>query len=73
MNERLRLLAQQATDIVEIVNPDTGITHEREFFDQEKFAKSIVRECARVYWNIDDGELHDQYVEALKKHFGVER
>lgn len=38
----------------------------------EKFAELIVRECARVYWNIDDGEIHGEYVEALKKHFGVE-
>ena len=37
----------------------------------EKFAELIVRECARVYWNIDDGETHTEYVEALKKHFGV--
>jgi len=38
----------------------------------EKFAELIVRECARVYWNIDDGEIHGEYVKALKKHFGVE-
>jgi hypothetical protein len=38
----------------------------------EKFAELIVRECARVYWNIDNGETHIEYVEALKQHFGVE-
>ena len=38
----------------------------------EKFAELIVRECAKVFWNIDDGELHEEYVKALKKHFGVE-
>ena len=38
----------------------------------ERFAESIVRECARVYWNIDDGEIHGEYVKALKEHFGVE-
>ena len=38
----------------------------------EKFAELIVRECARVYWRIDDGELHGEYVKALKEHFGVE-
>ena len=38
----------------------------------ERFAELIVRECARVYWNIDDSEIHGEYVKALKKHFGVE-
>ena len=45
MNERILQLAKQATDTVEIVNPDTGITHHREFFDKEKFAELIVAEC----------------------------
>ena len=45
MNKRIRQLVEQATDTVEIVNPDTGITHHREFFDKEKFAELIVREC----------------------------
>ena len=38
----------------------------------EKFAELIVRECARVYWNIDQSETHTEYVNDLKKHFGVE-
>lgn len=37
-----------------------------------KFAELIVQECARVYWNIDDGEIHGEYVKALKERFGVE-
>ena len=45
MNERIKELAEQATDTVQIVNPDTGITHHREFFDKEKFAELIVVEC----------------------------
>jgi hypothetical protein len=39
----------------------------------EKFAELIVRECAQVYWNIDDSELHEEYVKALKKHFGIKK
>ena len=39
----------------------------------KKFAELIVRECARVYWNIDDGEIHGEYVKALKEHFGIEK
>jgi len=76
MNERIKLLAEQATDTVEIVNPDTGITHNREFFDKEKFAELIVRECAKyvdVMWphqkefkgTLDVGK-------GLKAKFGVE-
>jgi hypothetical protein len=38
----------------------------------KKFADMIVRECARVYWNIDQSETHTEYVNDLKKHFGVE-
>jgi hypothetical protein len=41
------------------------------WFDSKKFAELIVRECAQVLWNIDNGELHDEYVESLKKHFGI--
>jgi hypothetical protein len=60
MNELVEKLAKQAT------------SSDGWLFDKNKFAELIVRECARVYWNIDDGELHDEYVKALKKHFGVE-
>ena len=38
---------------------------------QRKFAELIVQECAQVLWNMDSGELHDEYVESLKKHFGI--
>ena len=70
MNERIRELAEQATDTVENVNPDTGITHHREFFDKEKFAKLIVRECAE--WVNDNVGLIDQKALAdLLKHFGL--
>jgi hypothetical protein len=70
MNERIRELAEQATDTVEIVNPDTGITHHREFFDKEKFAQLIVRECLS---NMEDcgGDL-DFAIWKTKKDFGVE-
>jgi hypothetical protein len=71
MNERIRELAEQATSIVEMVGPQ-GYTSSYANFDREKFAELIVRECARVYWNIDDGEIHGEYVKALKEHFGVE-
>jgi NADH:ubiquinone oxidoreductase subunit E len=69
MNERIEQFALQATDTIEIFNPDTGITHKREFFDKEKFAQLIVRECANVgcetHGNYD---VHDD----ILKHFGLE-
>lgn len=40
-----------------------------------KLAELIVRECAGIYDKIDNGNLHmgtDNYIEALRKHFGVE-
>jgi len=77
VNERIRQLIEQATDTIEIVNPDTGITHYREFFDKEKFAELIVRECVQV------GGPEDSYtdewfkakaysVQKIKQHFRVE-
>jgi hypothetical protein len=74
MNERIKQLTEQATDTVEIVNPDTGITHHREFFDKEKFAELIVRECASRVDNIlrekkdGGGTMGDE----IREHFGVE-
>ena len=68
MHERIKELVEQATDTVEIVNPDTGITHHREFFDKEKFAELIVRECmSELYLHgYDDARTQ------IKQHFGVE-
>jgi len=73
---RIERLAEQATDVVEVVNPDTGITHHREFFDQEKFAELIIRKCMDIakYHTPDTEEceytwlIHDK----IQKHFGVE-
>jgi len=72
MNERIGKLAVKAGAHWEHGDwnmPSAVYFSER---DLEKFAELIVRECARVYWNIDDGEIHGQYVNALKQHFGVE-
>ena len=40
----------------------------------EIFAKLIIKECAGIYEKIDNGNLHlgtDDYLEALRKHFGI--
>ena len=88
MNARIKLLALQATDTVEIVNPDTGITHHREFFDKEKFAQLIVKECINIvdeqkeclheeqqYWHDRDygyALAVDDASMGIKQFFGVE-
>ena len=75
MNQRIKELAEQATDTVEIVNPDTGITHHREFFDKEKFAQLIVRECSGFVYNYPEKYLtRNQSAEmcmSMEEHFGV--
>ena len=71
MNERIKELAEQATDTVEIVNPDTGITHHREFFDKEKFAELIVKETMQVVANKLPSNQYLDVADAVIKHFGV--
>jgi len=67
MNERIKQFYEQCNRVVD--DPFSGAHIS---FDHQMFAELIVRECARVYWNIDDGEIHGEYVKALKQHFGVE-
>lgn len=73
MNERIRELEKQATDIVKCGLNGTATA---ESFNRKKFAQLIVRECAGIYDKIDNGNLHmgtDDYLEALDKtFFGVE-
>ncbi len=45
MNDKIYSLRVKAVTTIEIVNPDTGITHHREFFDEEMFADLIIKEC----------------------------
>lgn len=68
---RVHQLIDHCTDTVEIVNPDTGITHERDFFDKERFAELIMRETFN--WVVDNvGLMEETEWHSLKKHFGVE-
>ncbi len=74
MNQRIRELAEKANIEFTYDPTEKPIRAFAECWEDEleKFAELIVRECARVYWNIDDGEIHGEYVKALKEHFGVE-
>jgi len=75
VNERIKLLAEQATTYIDPIAND-GVCWN---FDKEKFAELIVRQCIGV---VEGGRfLHDQAPTALfakecsgaiKRHFGVE-
>jgi hypothetical protein len=79
MNERIQEFILQATETIDVYNPDTGITHYREFFDHEKFAELIVRECIlTIQMGITrDGHNTEKYLRSMehlkqiKQHFGV--
>jgi hypothetical protein len=69
MNERIRELAQQATETHTSYFDGRGNVTET-VFDKEKFAELIVRECAnRASWAQDTNE-EDIGGEVLK-HFGI--
>ena len=76
MNERIKSLIEQCTDLVEVTNPDTDITHTREFFDKEKFAQLIVQDCIAMIEN--EAALYSQPTWAfeltldIKERFGIE-
>lgn len=73
MNERIKELAEQATD------KWVG----GQFFDREKFAELIVRECAELTSKYEMGTTHlpdiivsynysHKLEDVIKRHFGVE-
>ena len=68
MNERIRELAEQATSIVESPPNREGWTSSYAYFDKEKFAELIVRECANVAADHDALDIYEE----IREHFGVE-
>ena len=77
MNERIRELAEQAG----YKHPDAvGMCEDYAYFDHEKFAELIVKECVQACINegktyeIESAGEHSSnlYATAIKKHFGVE-
>ena len=67
MNERIRLLAEQATTYIE----PTSSSGEGWIFDKEKFAQLIVRECAKIA-DIADENKCEWIGGNILTHFGVE-
>ncbi len=73
MNERIRELEKQATEIVKCGLNGTSTA---ESFNRKKFAELIVRQCAQI---CRDQPNHyalktdrDNCAVAIKEHFGVE-
>jgi len=73
MNERIRELAEQATETVKCGLNGTSTT---ESFNRKKFAELIVKECAkvcRVQPNVYALKAdRDNCAIAIEEHFGVE-
>ena len=82
MNERIKLLAEQAgltfvnsitddnEDIECVADTDGGLPCSTEL---EKFAELIVKECAEWIKNTDsDPDIGEEDAKALLEHFGVE-
>ena len=70
MNERIKLLAEQAG----IYKLD--LSDETEYWIIEKFAELIVRECGdiayKAYWDNPETVRGIHIKEKIKQHFGVE-
>ena len=71
MNTRINELIDASTETVEAYDPDTGITYQREFFDKEKFAQSIVQVCCDMFVELRTRPA-DLAVKDVKKYFGLE-
>ena len=77
MNERIRELARQATSTLSVNHEGyrgKGYTEQVEYFDREKFAELIVKECAKeaAYWTPADYYGAKTVEDRILQHFGVE-
>ena len=71
MNPRIRQLVEQA--MVTVPAAEGPISHT--YFDKEKFAQLIVRECSQISRDHQRNyyESHgDRIAKKIKEHFGVE-
>ena len=73
MNERIKELIKQAC--IEVPHGrEWDVTFE--YFDKEKFAEMIVRECIAQCWSVSElehkGDVISECSKRMRKHFGVE-
>jgi len=85
MNERIRLLAEQAEEYIELPMPDEvyhmgdDVFRRHKSFNREKFAELIVQECVeQVLTGVrtnppqaEPPELVQTLVRRIERHFGV--
>ena len=77
MNERIKVLAEQAGSSRLEYNPVTMMTERIQEFDKQKFAELIVRECINTVVTTEiegnnNAMLRGEIATRLTKHFGVE-
>lgn len=63
MNERIEQLIDKAT----VKWSEMGM--QQEYFDKEKFAELIVRECADIAADMSAIDIYEE----IREHFGVEQ
>ena len=80
MNKKIKELAEQAEEYIEVPMPNEiynlgdGVFRRHKTFNREKFAELIVRECAE-FANEHNSEAEGVTLgigKAIKQHFGVE-
>ena len=69
MNEKIKQLAEQATTYIE----PTYSSGEGWIFDKEKFAESIVRECANIVENQGKFLRYTDMASKIKENFGIKK
>ena len=69
MNNRIRELAEQTG----YKHPDAvGTIEDYAYFDHEKFAELIIKECVEVANKLDDPKNIYYIGDQIKEHFGVD-
>ena len=80
MNERIKELLKQATKTLNVKHEGyrgKGYTEQVEFFDKEKFAELIVRECKRAIdptgdlTSMSEAGWRTACMKMIDEHFGV--
>jgi hypothetical protein len=69
MNEKIKQLAEQATTYIE----PTYSSGEGWIFDKEKFAESIIRECANIVENQGKFLRYTDMASKIKENFGIKK
>ena len=75
MNERIDKLIEECTSVNDDLVYDGRDSYMKttEYFDKEKFAELIVRECANIVTDaVDHREPASTYADKIRQHFGVE-